>query len=411
MTRRLTDAREELDMISTAQQPIVEEALQVESPLSEQELPLIPVFRPSYDEAELRAVEEVFQSGWIGLGPKTAAFERRFADYIGVPHAVALNSATAALHLALKVLNVAGGEVITTPMTFVSTNHAILYSDGIPVFADIEPDTLNVDVESIGRNLTGRTQAIVVVHYGGHACDMNPILALAQTHDIPVVEDVAHGCGGTYKGHRLGSFGTLGCFSFHAVKNLATGDGGMITLSDPDADRRLRRLRWCGIDKDTWDRSEVDQKYSWYYTVQELGFKYHMNDIAAAIGLAQLEKLERANARRREIAAYYDDRFADLDWLETPVEKSYARSARHNYVVKLDRRDELIAYLREQRISAGVHYFPNHLYTMYRSFRADVPVAERVWRRLVTLPLYPDMTDWDVERVVNAVRNFGSQRL
>jgi perosamine synthetase len=394
--------------MSVTHDALVRDVETEDSPVQE-DLPLIPVFRPSYDEAELRMVEEVFQSGWIGLGPRTAEFEQRFADYVGVPHAVAVNSATAALHLALNVLNVAGGEVITTPMTFVSTNHAILYNDAVPVFADIEPDTLNIDVESIARNVTGRTRAIIVVHYGGHACDMDPILALAQGYDIPVVEDAAHGCGGSYKGRKLGSLGTIGCFSFHAVKNLATGDGGMITLADPELDRRLRRLRWCGIDKDTWDRSEVDHKYSWYYTVQELGFKYHMNDIAAAIGLVQLDKLERANARRREIACYYNDRFADLHWLETPVERSYARSALHNYVVKLDRRDELITHLRERRISAGVHYLPNHLYTMYRGYKADVPVAERVWCRLVTLPLYPDMTDGDVERVVEAVRSFGSQ--
>jgi perosamine synthetase len=375
-----------------------------------EELPLIPIFRPSYDEAELRAVQEVFESRWIGLGPKTAEFERRFAEYVGTPHAVAVNSATAALHLALMVLNVTNGEVITTPMTFVSTNHAILYNDAIPVFADIEPDTLNISAESVRQHLTDRTRAIIVVHYGGHACDMDPILAVARGSGIPVVEDAAHGCGGTYKGRNLGSLGTLGCFSFHAVKNLATGDGGMITLSDPAFDRQLRRLRWCGIDKDTWDRSEVDQRYSWYYTVQELGYKYHMNDIAAAIGLVQLEKLERGNARRREIVAYYNARFADLDWLEIPVEKSYARSAFHNYVVKLDRRDELIAYLRERRISAGVHYLPNHLYTMYRKYGGEAPVAERVWRRLVTLPLYPDMTEADVERVAEAVRSFGACR-
>jgi perosamine synthetase len=384
-------------------------AKDAELPLAKQELPLIPVFRPWYDEAEVRAVEQVFKSGWIGLGPKTAEFEKRFADYIGVPHAVAVNSATAALHLALMALNVTGGEVITTSMTFVSTNHAILYNGATPVFADIEPDTLNIDAESIERNITSRTQAIVVVHYGGHACDMDPILARAKEHNIPVIEDAAHGCGGTYKGRKLGSIGAIGTFSFHAVKNLATGDGGMVTIHDAELDKRLRRLRWCGIDKDTWNRSEVDQKYSWYYTVQEIGFKYHMNDITAAIGLVQLEKLDCANARRREIVKYYNERFADLDWLELPVEKSYTRSALHNYVVKLERRDDLIAHLQTRRISAGVHYFPNHLYSMFRQFKADVPVTERVWRRLVTLPLYPGMSEDDVERVVNAVRDFGSK--
>lgn len=380
--------------------------LQPKSISAKVHLPQIPIFRPWYDEAEERAVAEVLRSGWIGLGPKTAEFEKRFASYVEAPYAVAVNSATAALHLAFNVLDVSGAEVITTPMTFVSSNHAILYNGAVPVFADIEQDTLNIDVHSIERNLCDKTRAILVVHYGGHACDMDPILGLARERSIPVIEDAAHACGGTYKGLKLGSIGTIGCFSFHAVKNLATGDGGMIVIRDPELDKKLRRLRWCGIDKDTWNRSEVDQKYSWYYTVQELGFKYHMNDISASIGLVQLEKLDRANSRRREITNYYNEHFANLDWLERPVEKEYTRSALHNYVIKVDRRDELITHLQAQRISAGVHYFPIHLYSMYRKFKADVPVTERVWRRLVTLPLYPGMTDEDVERVTDAVVHF-----
>jgi len=379
------------------------------SEITSSTIPIIPIFRPWYDDSEVRAVADVFKTGWIGLGPKTAEFEKRFAEYINVPYAIAVNSATAALHLALRVLNVTGGEVITTSMTFVSTNHAILYNGGVPVFADIEPDTLNIDVKSIEQNLSERTRGIIVVHYGGHSCDMDPILELAGHHNIPIIEDVAHGCGGAYHGRKLGSLGTIGAFSFHAVKNLATGDGGMITVRDAALDKNLRRLRWCGIDKDTWDRSEIDQKYSWYYTVQDIGFKYHMNDINAAIGLVQLEKLDRSNDRRRKITNYYNSRFADLDWLELPVEKNYAQSALHNYVVKLDRRDDLIAHLQKQRISAGVHYFPNHLYKIYSRFKAVVPVTERVWRRLVTLPLYPGMIDDDVERVVGAVRSFNGR--
>ncbi len=368
----------------------------------------IPIFRPTFDEAELEAVRAVFASGWLGLGPRTAEFERRFADYIGTQHAVALNSATAALDLGLRVLDVRGGEVITTPMTFVSTNHAILYNGGEPVFADIEEDTLNIDPRSIERNLTDRTRAIVVVHYGGHACDMDAIMELARSRNLPVLEDVAHGCGGSHRGRRLGSIGALGSFSFHAVKNLATGDGGMLTFSDDAFDGRLRRLRWCGISKDTWDRSVVDRQYSWYYNVEELGFKCHMNDIAAAIGMVQLAKLEANNARRKAIVAYYDERFADLGWLETPIDKAYADSAHHLYVVRLDRRDDLIAHLRDRSVSAGVHYLPNHLFALYRGYRADVPVAEQVWKRLVTLPLYPGMTDMDVERVVEEVRGFSA---
>ncbi|MFX0201775.1 MAG: DegT/DnrJ/EryC1/StrS family aminotransferase [Candidatus Hodarchaeota archaeon] len=367
---------------------------------------MIPVFKPSYNEEEIEALREPFSSGWIGLGPKTKEFEDRFAHYIGVEHAVAVNSATAALHLALKIANVEGAEVITTPMTFVSTNMAILYNNAIPVFADIERDTLNIDVNEIKKKINGRTRAIVVVHYGGHACNMDPIIELAKDHSLKVIEDAAHACGGKYKGEKLGSIGDINCFSFHAVKNLATGDGGMITVHDSEYDSRLRKLRWVGISKDTWNRSEIDNKYSWFYTVEELGYKYHMNDITAAIGLVQLEKLERGNKRRREIVRIYNQNFADLDWLETPVEKKYAKSACHNYVVKVNDRDQFINHLQEHGISASVHYFPNHLYDLFRDFRSSLPVTEEVWKQIATLPLFPDMTDEQIDTVVETVKQF-----
>ncbi|MBI2873250.1 MAG: DegT/DnrJ/EryC1/StrS family aminotransferase [Chloroflexi bacterium] len=371
----------------------------------------IPVFKPCYDEEEVQAVAEVLRSGWIGLGPRTRQFEHAFAGYVEAPFAVATNSATAALHLALKVANVEGHEVITTPMTFVSTNHAILYNNGIPVFADIEPDTLNVDVRSVEELLSPRTRAIVVVHYGGHACDMDAIMELARLRGIPVIEDAAHACGAQYKGKRIGGLGNLTCFSFHAVKNLATGDGGMITCTDPQVAERLDHLRWVGISKDTWRRAGEETRYSWFYGVEDVGFKYHMNDIAAALGLVQLAKLDRTNARRREIVARYNQGFAGLEWLETPVEKPYAHSSWHNYVVKAERRDELIQFLGERGISAGMHYYPNHLYEIYEPYRRPLPVTDRVWRRLVTLPLFPDLTDSQVEHIIETVRSFGAQRL
>lgn len=368
---------------------------------------MIPVFKPSYGKEELEALREPFETGWIGLGPKTKEFETKFAEYIGAKYAVGVNSATAALHLALKIMNVENGEVITTPMTFISTNHAILYNNAVPVFADIEQDTLNIDANEISKLVTKRTKAILVMHYGGHACDMDPILEIARKKGIKVIEDTAHACGGEYKGRKLGSIGDAGCFSFHAVKNLATGDGGMITVHDPAQDSRLRELRWLGISKDTWNRSEVDNKYSWYYTIKETGYKYHMNDIAAALGVVQLKKLNRLNERRREIVKLYNEAFTGLDWLETPVERDYAKSACHNYVIKVDRRDELISYLQEEGISASVHYLPNHLYSMFKKFKANVPVAERVWKRVVTLPLYPDLSDSDIRKVIETVKDFG----
>lgn len=369
-------------------------------------------------DEEVKAVEEVLRSGWIGLGPKTKEFEDKFAQYVGAKYAIGVNSCTAALHLALKVMNVEGGEVITTPMTFISTNHAILYNNAIPVFADIEEDTLNIRVDEIERLITPKTKAILVVHYGGHPCDMDPILEIAKDKGIKVIADAAHACGAEYKTGRklqgtgqkwvkIGSIGDITCFSFHAVKNLAAGDGGMITVNDEGMVDRLRKLRWLGISRGTWDRSK-GKAYSWEYNVEEVGFKYHMNDITAAIGLVQLSKLEQTNARRREIVNRYNKAFADLNWIETPVKKEYAKSANHNYVIKVlnGKRDELITYLAENGISASVHYIPNHLYEMYKLFYRKLPITENIWKKLVTLPLFPDLNDEEVELITKCVKKF-----
>ncbi len=370
---------------------------------------MIPVFKPSFGEEELEALREPFKTGWIGLGPKTKEFEEKFAAYIGTRFAVALNSGTAALHLALHVLGIGDREVITTPLTFVSTNHAILYNRGIPVFADIEPDTLNIDPSEIKRKVTAKTKAVMVVHYGGHACDMDPILELANERNLSVVEDAAHGCGGEYKGQKLGSLGDLACFSFHAVKNLATGEGGMITTDDPEIYGRLLKLRWMGISRDTWSREEKDKKYSWYYNVEEIGFKYHMNDIPATIGLVQLKKLDRMNQRRRDICKRYNEGLKGLTWIETPTIKPYAVPSPHNYVIKTEKRDLLNLFLQGKGISTGVHYIPNNHYEMYRGFRGETPVADSVWKKLLTLPLFPDLKDDEVDLIVREIKAFGEK--
>jgi perosamine synthetase len=369
---------------------------------------MIPVFKPSYGPEELEALREPFATGWIGLGPKTKEFEEKFAAYVGSRYAVGMNSATSALHLGLHLLNVAGDEVITTSMTFVSTNHVILYEQAAPVFADIEEDTLNINPAEIEKLITPRTRAIVCVHYGGHACDLDAIHAIAKAHHLPVLEDAAHACGTLYQGKPIGGLSDVTCFSFHAVKNLATGEGGMVTVNNPDWDARLRRTRWLGINKSTFDRSIVDNKYSWYYEVEELGFKYHMSDIAAALGIVQLAKLERANARRREIVRRYNEAFADLSGLRLPVEKPYTRSSCHNYVVRVrgGRRDAFVTHLADRGVATSVHYIPNHLYEMYRPYARPLPVTERVWKELVTLPLFPDLTESQLDQIITAVRSF-----
>lgn len=372
---------------------------------------MIPIFRPSMGEEEIEAVAEVLKSGWIGLGPKTKEFEERFAEYIGTKYVVALNSCTAALHLAINVLGIDSGEVITTPITFVSTAHTILYNDARPVFADVQEDTLNIDPIDIERKITEKTRAIIAVHYGGHICDMDEILGIAGEHNLYVIEDASHACGAEYKKKKAGSLGDIGCFSFHAVKNLATGDGGMITTNDKEIYEKLLKIRWLGINKSTYQRDT--KGYSWYYDVEYVGFKMHMNDIAAAIGLVQLKKLDKMNSERREIVRRYNEEFEDLDWIETPVERDYVRSSLHNYAIKVNRgdRNELIVHLAGRGISAGVHYMPLYLHSIYKKLgiNGNCPIADRVWGKLVTLPLYPDMREEDAEMVVEGVREFRSE--
>lgn len=379
----------------------------------------IQVFRPSFGQAEIDAVADVMRSGWVGLGPKTAEFEEKFAAYCGAKFAVGLNSCTAALHLSLIALGVKeGDEVFVPPLTFVSTAHAILYVGAVPVFVDVDPKTLCIDVGDAKKKISSKTKAVIPVHYGGHPCEMDEIIEMARQNNLAVIEDAAHACGAEYKGRKIGGIGDTTCFSFHAVKNLATGDGGMITTDDPEIDKFLRRLRWVGIDKDTWERTEAVEMdpedgirkyagYGWYYEVQELGYKCHMNDINAAIGLVQLGRLDEMNEKRRSIAEKYNEAFADVEWIQTPAELPSVRSARHNYVIRTASRDALNLYLREKKIASGVHYLPIHLQPFYRDrFSASVPVAESVWKELLTLPLYPDLGDEELQYVIDCILDF-----
>jgi perosamine synthetase len=371
---------------------------------------MIPVFRPLMNKEKiLSELEKIFDSGWIGLGPKTAEFEEKFAQYVGAKYAVGLNSATSALHLSLQALGIKeGDEVIVPPITFVSTALAPLYCRATPIFADIEEDTLCISPEDIEKKITPRTKAIIPVHFGGHSCRMDEISDLAERHNFAVIEDAAHACGSEYKGIKHGGLERtmMTCFSFHAVKNLPTADGGMITTNDEELYNKLKRLRWVGISKGTWDRAS-GKSYSWQYDVNEIGFKYHMNDITAVIGLAQLEVLDVHNAIRRQIAERYNKAFERESWIKTPVEKEYTKSARHNYVIQVPMRDELNEFLNSEGISTGVHYEPVNHYKIFGETKLDTPTTENVWKMLLTLPLFPGMTDEEFEKVVAEVKEFG----
>jgi perosamine synthetase len=361
----------------------------------------IPLFRPVISEEAIEAVAEVLRSGWLGTGPKTSAFEAALARYLGAPHCVAVDSGTAALHLNLKLLDLPPGtEVITTPITFVSTNHAILYASCLPVFADIEPATGNLDIASVRRRLSDRTGAIMLVHYGGYPCDLDAFYELGRERGIAVIEDCAHACGAGYKGRRIGSQGDFHAFSFHAVKNLATGDGGAAVVQSQEHDRRLRRLRWLGIDADTHQRTSGGG-YAWRYQVCEIGYKCAMNDIQAAIGLAQLPRLDAENARRSAIAAEYRRQLAGVPGLRMLEYAADRASSYHLFSVRAENRDGLISKLRGAGISAGVHYERNDAFPMYK--KQELPNAELFWRSAVSLPMHLMLTDEQVEYICRTI--------
>ncbi len=367
----------------------------------------IRLFRPTFGDAEKKALCDTIDSRWVGRGPQTIKFEERFSKYIGSSYAVSLNSATAALHLGLLCSEVEGQEVLTSTMTFVSSTEAILLAGGRPVFCDVEPDTLNISVDDMARKITPTTRAVIITHYGGQSCDMNSILELAAEHGLSVIEDAAHGCGGSYQGRALGSMGTIGCFSFQATKNMTTGEGGMLVTDDESIAQRVRKLRWCGITSPTWERFKVDQvQRGWMYDVEEVGWKYEMNDLAAALGLAQMDRLEDCNQRRRELMDRYRRAFADIDGIDMLASRDYAVSSCYNAVVHLDNREGLFTHLDTCGIDSNVHFYPNHLFRIFRPYTTHLPVAEREWQRILSIPLYPDLTDGEQDRVIDAVRVF-----
>ncbi len=370
----------------------------------------IPVLKPSITDEEIQAVADTMRSGWLGLGPKTAEFEDKFAQYVKAKFCVALNSCTAALHLVMAALNLQpGDEVIVTPMTFISTVHSISYCGATPVFADILPDTLNIDPNDVAKKIVPKTRAIIGVDIAGHPCDLDELMAIASENGLIFVEDAAHSCGASYKDKPIGSIAPFTCFSFHAVKNLTCGEGGAITAQDEWYQKWFNEMRWLGISRDTWKRSETDKGYQWKYWVEELGFKYHMSDIAAAIGVVQLKRLSQLNQIRQYIVSEYNRAFHDIDWLTLPQERSYVKSSWHLYQIKLPdetSRDRMINHLLGEGITPGVHYLPAHLHPYYRQFKSICPVASEIWRCILSLPIFPDLSHQEQEKVIDAVRKF-----
>ncbi len=391
----------------------------------------LPFSRPLIGEEEIAEVVDTLRSDWITTGPKVKRFEQEFSAFIGAPTALALNSCTAALHVALAALGIGkGDEVITTPMTFCSSIHVIEHVGARPLLVDVERDTLNIDPRRIEAAATRahRLKAILPVHLYGHPCDLDVILEIARTHGLAVIEDAAHALPAKYKGRTIGAplaedqksqlagSGRVPvprsavCFSFYATKNLTTGEGGMLT-GDPELLNEARIWSLHGMNHDAWSRYSM--KGSWYYEVAAAGFKYNMSDIQAAIGLHQLRKLTEFHVRRREIVSRYNAAFSGFEEVQTPTERPEVQHAWHLYVLRLNLqslsidRACFIEELRARNIGTSVHFVPIHLHPYYQNkygFRPDdFPVAYEEYERLVSLPLYPRMTDADVDDVVGAV--------
>ncbi len=369
---------------------------------------LLPYGRQTLTETDVAAATEVLRSDWLTTGPKVADFEEAIADYVDARHAVSFSSGTAALHAAVLAAGLKpGDEAITTPLTFCATANAVLYGGGTPVFADVRDETLTIDPEEVERRITPRTKALLPVDYAGHPADLDALLALADRHELLVIEDAAHALGAKYRSRMVGSISHMSVFSFHAVKHLTTGEGGMVTTNNGEFVQRLREVRNHGIDSDARARQADGQ---WHYEMTTLGFNYRLTDIACALGLAQLPRLPANLARRRTIAARYEKALATVSSLALPIVAADVTSAWHLYPVRVDAsldRAEVFDALRAEGLGVNVHYIPVHLHPYYRSrfgYRGgEFPIAETASGRLISLPMFHGMTDEDVDDVILAV--------
>jgi dTDP-4-amino-4,6-dideoxygalactose transaminase len=372
----------------------------------------VPFHVPQIDDEEIRSVVETLKSGWLTTGMKVKKFETDFAHYLGGGDAIAVNSCTAALHLALDAVGIReSDEVIVPTMTFTATAEVVLYFKARPVLVDCLPDTLNLDPNSVERAITSKTRAIIPVHFGGHPCDMEPLLEISRRRKLFIIEDAAHALPAKYHGQTVGAIGDITCFSFYATKTITTGEGGMAVTQNSEWGQRMRMMSLHGISHDAWKR--YAKEGSWYYEVLHPGFKYNLTDIAAAIGIEQLKKCDAFGIARRKIAARYSERLAKLPELQTPQCKADVEHAWHLYVIQLNRerlsidRDQFIAALKTRGVGTSVHFIPLHLHPFYRDafgYRPDdFPNASAAYERIISLPIYPKMSDGDVEHVIDAV--------
>ena len=372
---------------------------------------VLPYAHQWVDEADVQAVIEVLRSDWLTTGPKVAEFEEAFSDFVNTREAVAVSSGTAALHAAMYAIGLGPGEEVIVPaMTFAASANCVVFQGGTPVFADVDPDTLLLDPVQVEAKITPRTKAIIAVDYAGQACDYDALKAIADRHHLILVADACHSLGGSYKGHSVGSLADLNVFSFHPVKHITTGEGGMITTDNPDLAQGMRIFRNHGITSDHRQRTEQG---SWFYEMVDLGYNYRITDIQCALGLSQLKRLPKFLERRRQIAMRYNDACSQIAGITPLAVRQDATHAYHLYVVKVDfealgiDRSTLFQTLWKKGVGVNVHYIPVHLHPYYRqrfnTRKGDCPMAEAAYESILTLPAFPAMSGDDVDAVITAL--------
>ncbi|GGH74552.1 DegT/DnrJ/EryC1/StrS family aminotransferase [Phaeocystidibacter marisrubri] len=372
----------------------------------------IRLFKPSVGQEELDNIKAAFERSWIGLGPNVNEFEEEWAKFVGSEIAIGVNSATAALHLAIACFNFPKGKKVLVPsQTFAATATAVLYNDLVPVFVDSDPVTLGIDLDDMKAKYDEDCVAVIPVHYAGHPVPMEVLVPWAKEKGLRVIEDCAHTAGAMYKGKILGTWGDIGCYSFEEKKLMTTGDGGMMVTNDPELFKDVKAMRWVGIDKDNWKtaQSYTDEKRDamhWFYEINVLGYKYNMNDLAAAIGLAQLKKLPAMNARRSEIIQKYMDGLQGVEGVMPLLPFEPSNYCYQMFGIRADRRDELMIHLKSKGIATGCHYTPLSMQPLFTPYAKDCGFIEAESERLMTLPLHADLTDEEVEYVIENIRAF-----